>query len=369
MAIWTQLAVSGKFNGHKDGPFALNANVFDQCVRNFDADSVEIQWDISHRSETEGSAEAVGWISRLERRGDSLWGLTTWLPETRQAIQQKRWQYASPAIRFNSRDPVSGRDVGAKLSSMALVSRGFLKNLAPVTASDSNGTVVACGEVAVSLDLTEPATDTRHPTNIYAAQCREQRRQALAARQATPPIVSTFTLADELRSQNSSSQKAKPMTQLPEDPKSLAARVRKIQETRTDVHGRALNYDQSFSLALTDRTAGYTVAMADASTSPSPVTPAIASMMKVVDENLVRSSVVNAIQTSVERRQKTAPAVSNLYAAALEKIASSDPPMDTETAMKLATAALKADEESVIVANAARANPTPNKSANVLIRG
>ena len=155
--IWIQCAVAGEFHGHKSGPFAMTAETFDQCVSNFDRDGVDVQWDIGHASEQGiGSAEAVGWISKLERRGNALFGLTDWLPETREAILKKQWKYASPAIRFGAKDPKTGENIGAKLTSMALVSRGFLKDLPPVTASDdARGNLVFCSESELEDENTE----------------------------------------------------------------------------------------------------------------------------------------------------------------------------------------------------------------------
>jgi Mu-like prophage I protein len=155
--VWIQCAVTGDFRGHKTGPFSMTADTFDQCVNNFNRDGVDIQWDIAHSSEQGlGSAPAVGWISKLERRGDTLWGLTEWLPETREAILRKQWKYASPAVRFGAKDPKSGLDIGAKLTSMALVSRGFLKDLPPVQASDDQrGDLVFCSEIPVEDDEAE----------------------------------------------------------------------------------------------------------------------------------------------------------------------------------------------------------------------
>lgn len=143
--VWIQLAKAGAYRGHAAGPFELNATVFSDIVRNFNAQANRrIPIDFEHASEldaasgsipTEG-APAQGWIVDLDNRGDSLWGLVEWLEPARTYIREKKYRWFSPAIRFNSRDRVTGARIGARMSSGALTNNPFLDGMAPMAAKD-----------------------------------------------------------------------------------------------------------------------------------------------------------------------------------------------------------------------------------------
>ena len=142
-----QLACVGTFRGHGAGPFTLDSKVFDQIVANFNARGLLVPIDAEHASEqdaAEGSipvtgAPAFGWIHSIENRGrDGLWGMVEWLEPARTYIKEGRYKYLSPAIRFGARDPVTGKDVGARLSSAAITNSPFLDQLAPLVAAKAH---------------------------------------------------------------------------------------------------------------------------------------------------------------------------------------------------------------------------------------
>lgn len=142
--VWIQLAEQGSFKGHPAGPFELNAKVFEEIVANFAADGLPVPIDAEHASEMEASsgsipqvgAPAFGWIHKMENRGASLWGLVEWHSLAREYIEEGRYRFLSPAVRFGSRDRVTGKQTGAKLTSAALTNQPFLKGMAPLTASE-----------------------------------------------------------------------------------------------------------------------------------------------------------------------------------------------------------------------------------------
>jgi hypothetical protein len=329
--VWQQLAVAGEFLGHKTGPFKLDAGVFDECVNNFEKDAVEVQWDIGHASEKgDGSAPAVGWISRLERRGNSLWGLTAWLPETRQAILEKRWQYASPAIRFSAKDPKSGRDVGAKLSSMALVSRGFLKDLAPVQANDgASGTLVMGNEIPIADSAAPtPAMRFAHPADRIAHE-RAIERAAERERAEAAKIESARNAA-EVRRIMAEQPKTTPSTQNPQT-KMTQLNTLTLTEHTAALMAEGLSYDDAFSRALervrllddlgrtmADGTAG------GARTRPTPLSPAALKEASVVMKSLRDADRDYAmVQARYNAPLPPIPGPGNFYAAAV-KVASTD---------------------------------------------
>lgn len=136
--VWVQLAETGAWRGHPAGPFEMTSTTFGEIVRNFDRRGLAVPFDMEHASEadpTSGSipergAPAQGWIHKLDNQGDKgLWGLVEWLDYARDGIQAGQFAYLSPAIRFNSRDPISGENVGARLTSAAITNQPFLNGL------------------------------------------------------------------------------------------------------------------------------------------------------------------------------------------------------------------------------------------------
>lgn len=143
---WNQIAKVGTFRGHPAGPFSLTPAIFDEIVRNYrDIDGGNVAFDYEHCSEadeTAGSiptsgAPAQGWIRQLENRGiDGLWGLVDWLEPARTYIREGKYRFLSPAIRFGAKHPVSGTPIGARLTSVAMTNKPFLRSLQPLLASD-----------------------------------------------------------------------------------------------------------------------------------------------------------------------------------------------------------------------------------------
>ena len=151
--VWNQLAEVGKFSGHPAGDFELSPAVFAQICANFARDRLPIPIDMEHASEqepTDGTipthgAPAVGWIYQLENRGAAgLWGLVEWLEPARSYIKEGKYKFISPAIRFESRDRVTGQPIGARLTSAGITNQPFLRNMQPLVAKDGAKTRVYC---------------------------------------------------------------------------------------------------------------------------------------------------------------------------------------------------------------------------------
>lgn len=141
--VWNQIARSGAFRGHSAGAFELNAEVFADIVRNFKAQANRrIPIDFEHASEADATsgtipfmgAPAQGWILDLEVRGGDLWGLVEWLSPAKEYVKGGKYKFFSPAIRFNSRDRVTGKPIGARMSSGALTNNPFLDGMRPMAA-------------------------------------------------------------------------------------------------------------------------------------------------------------------------------------------------------------------------------------------
>ncbi len=141
-----QIARAGDFKGHPQGGFVMNGETFAGIVGNFERSANRrIPVDYEHATEMVSSpgvlqngAPAVGWITQLEHRGDTLWAKVDWVdPTAVERIRAGQYAYCSPAIVFGAIDPESGESIGAKLTSVALTNRPFLDGMAPITARDA----------------------------------------------------------------------------------------------------------------------------------------------------------------------------------------------------------------------------------------
>ena len=151
---WIQLAKSGSFAGHSSGPFELNAAIFGEIIVNFYDQKNPVPIDFEHASEadaTSGSvptngAPAQGWVVDLKIEGEDLWARVEWLPKARDLIRSGGYKFISPAIRFGSKDRVTGKPVGARLTSAGLTNLPFLDAMAPLAAKASGGATTALAD-------------------------------------------------------------------------------------------------------------------------------------------------------------------------------------------------------------------------------
>ena len=175
--VWVQIATEGEYLGYRDGamPFEFTAQTFAQVVANLrahpnyvrgpDGYGIEgvVAWDFNHASEhdaTAGSlpqlgAPAQGWALDFEVRQGAdgkaqLWSLTRWLEPLRTYIREKRYQWASVSLLFDAIDPVSGKNVGAIITSVAATNTPFIEGMNPLAATRGEGGVQAryWGEMA-----------------------------------------------------------------------------------------------------------------------------------------------------------------------------------------------------------------------------
>ena len=154
--VWNQLAKPGHYKGHGAGEFTLDDKVFKEIVANFQGQANRnIAIDFGHASEqdpTSGSlpitgAPAQGWIKELTIIDGDLWGLVEWGDLARDYIRTGQYKYFSPAVRFGTRDRVTGKPAGARLSSGALTNDPFLDGMAPLAASNAAASAPAAAPV------------------------------------------------------------------------------------------------------------------------------------------------------------------------------------------------------------------------------
>jgi phage I-like protein len=146
--VWIQIAKVGSFAGHPAGHFELTPKTFSDIVANFNAtQNRAVPIDFEHASEkdpTSGTiptagAPAQGWIVDLDNRGDAgLFAAVEWGDRAREYIKSGAYRYISPAVRFASKDRVSGRQIGARLTSAGMTNSPFLDGLVPLAAKDED---------------------------------------------------------------------------------------------------------------------------------------------------------------------------------------------------------------------------------------
>jgi hypothetical protein len=155
--VWVQIARAGRWLGHRQGAFALNSQTFEQICTNFETQKVgRLQYDFEHASEQKPSdgaipmlgAPAQGWIYALKHDGQRLFALTEWGDLARQYIQNDQYSGVSPAINWNQKDRVTGKPIGAVLSSVAITNKPFLTQMEPLAA-----TSLALEEESESIEL------------------------------------------------------------------------------------------------------------------------------------------------------------------------------------------------------------------------
>lgn len=168
--LWQHIASEGQYNGYRGGAqaFAFTRDIFAQLIGNFrthpsyvrGADGLGsadvIAWDFSHASELPAvagtvpttGAPAQGWIqdlqARLNAQGKSeLWALTRWLEPARTYVKDGRYQWASVAVTFDAVNALTGKIMGAVLTSVALTNQPFIEGMNRLAASRQGQTVTA----------------------------------------------------------------------------------------------------------------------------------------------------------------------------------------------------------------------------------
>lgn len=156
---WVQIARAGRFRGYRSGPIEFTADYFDQLIKNFrshpsyvagaDGYGTEdiVRYDFDHGSEDGQVDQTVGepaasWICDLEKRLGAngvveLWALTHFLEPARTYVAQGKYRWTSVAIWPNAIDPVTAKDIGPLLTSVAFTNDPFIQGMAPIAIAAS----------------------------------------------------------------------------------------------------------------------------------------------------------------------------------------------------------------------------------------
>ena len=159
---WVHIANEGNYQGYLGGakPFSFTRKDFEDMVSNtrshpsFKASATGegtanvIPWDYNHASEQPANtgdlpivgAPAQAWTVDLKvetgKNGKAeLWALTNFLEPARGYVRAGAYQWASVAVGFNAKHPVTNVNIGAVITSIALTNTPFIEGMEPLVAS------------------------------------------------------------------------------------------------------------------------------------------------------------------------------------------------------------------------------------------
>ncbi len=156
---WIQIARTGLWKGYRTGQVEFTKEMLDTMVKNFRANPAYskgsdgwgatdvVPWDFNHASEMDPSmgdlpligAPAQAWTLDLDVRTGAdgtyeLWSLTRLLEPVRSYIADGKIKWASVGVWKAAVDPVSGRDIGPLLTSVAFTNNPFIQGMTPIAA-------------------------------------------------------------------------------------------------------------------------------------------------------------------------------------------------------------------------------------------
>jgi len=131
---WTQIALTGKFLGHWQGPFEVTEDDLAVMVENFNRFVNPVLFDYGHESVWDSAALASGWGHEFEigKKGQALYSNVEWTDAATERIKAGELKYISPVIMFTTIDPYTGEDLGPSIWTVGLLNTPFLDGMDPV---------------------------------------------------------------------------------------------------------------------------------------------------------------------------------------------------------------------------------------------
>jgi phage I-like protein len=196
---WNQVTKAGEYRGHRQGTFVFDDATHAEILANFAADgNGRVPVDFEHLSElvpdsaAHDGVPAIAWVTALELRDGNLWASFEWTdPKAVEMVRARQYLYVSPAVNFCAVDKITGEDVGARLTSVALTNHPFLDGMEPLTASDRapSPTVASLTPESVHIPAAvavvppeKKAIPTMDENELKELRAAAERYKALAAR-------------------------------------------------------------------------------------------------------------------------------------------------------------------------------------------
>jgi len=153
----------GMFLGHPVGAFEVTELAVQQMIANFSKFDIDVVVDFDHATEEWSSvgdtAKAAGWIKKIWREDDGLYGEVEWNADAAEAIAAGEWRYISPSWWTDAQDPVTGDAIGWRLVSVGLVNRPYFDELGAIAKDKGVDEMTLDPKTIEALGLNADATD------------------------------------------------------------------------------------------------------------------------------------------------------------------------------------------------------------------
>lgn len=165
----------GEWKHPKYGTLKMSQQTFDDFIRNFRERTIgrDPYVRIGHDKDegpTFGHTASEGWVKDVQQEGDVLYALADPTnPDVVEAVQNKRFRYASPEYQENYRSKEDGSLKGAVLEAIALTNEPFLTRLpeARVLADPPDTIYLDYEEVSPNMEDVKQLLEQQKETNGF----------------------------------------------------------------------------------------------------------------------------------------------------------------------------------------------------------
>jgi len=219
---WVQIARTGRWRGYRAGPIEFTDDYFRILQTNLrnnpsyhkgadgfgDADVVP--YDFDHGSEDGSPSQVEGdpaasWITDVDLRAGAnggpteLWALTRFLEPARTYILGGRYKWTSVGIWPNAIDPVTAKDLGPMLTSVAFTNKPFITGMQPIQIAASMFYCDKADNAEDALTQIRGLLGLPQLTDVVTVQAEIGKLRAWLAAGSLPPGVDGDDLLSGLR--------------------------------------------------------------------------------------------------------------------------------------------------------------------------
>jgi len=160
----------GNFPEHPDGPHEITPADIQSMERNFNSSKKDLLFDYEHGS-LWGKSRAAGWSNEVKAQPDGLYvKYPAFTPAAKEMIVNREFRYFSPVYFMKAKDKL-GRDIGAKLDSVALTNIPYMDNEIDSIKNDTSENPMD-KELLKKLGLPETATAADVDTKMTALRTK-----------------------------------------------------------------------------------------------------------------------------------------------------------------------------------------------------
>ena len=134
------IAKAGKYLGYQrgDSPFELTNEMFSEMISNFKGDSPVYRGHADVQANLTGEEpKPCGFIKELSVDKDGLHAEVDFFEDMQEEVKEGRWKSSSILADLNAVDGESGKEIGAKLQSLAITNQPFIQGLKGIELSEN----------------------------------------------------------------------------------------------------------------------------------------------------------------------------------------------------------------------------------------